>query len=153
MSKFQLTCTLTSYDRKFLAHLQYTEMLTPNAIKTSSRKKSLHKITQFCVLNHEEYNRQKRKKSDNWNISGKFSFLSSSTICHLFLHIYMTRGLGCCLFLILTFIHWWIFHTLFHTWNLFLINRNLVFIVNTKEFWCTKFFFQQSMIFNGPFIS
>ena len=65
MSKFQLTCTLTSYDRKFLAHLQYTEMLTPNAIKTTSRKKLIHKLTEFCVLNHEEYNRQKRKKSDN----------------------------------------------------------------------------------------
>ena len=66
MSKLtKLTCTLTSDDRKFLAHLQYTEMLKPSTIKTSSRKKLIHKLTRFCVLNHEEYNRQKRKMSDN----------------------------------------------------------------------------------------
>ena len=37
MSKNLLVSTLTAHDRKMLAQLQYTEMLTPGAIKTSSR--------------------------------------------------------------------------------------------------------------------
>ena len=65
MSKYLLVSALTAQDRKMLAQLQYTEMLTPGAIKTSSRKKILHKISQFCTLNHEEYNRQKKKHNDN----------------------------------------------------------------------------------------
>ena len=65
MSKYQLINTLTAHDRKMLEQLQYTEMLTPDAIKTSSRKKMIHKISQFCAFNHEKYNRQKRKHSDN----------------------------------------------------------------------------------------
>ena len=64
-SKIQLTCTLTANDRKLLGQLQYTEMLTPDAIKTSSRKKILHKISQFCALNHEEYNKLKQTNCDN----------------------------------------------------------------------------------------
>ena len=65
MSKYLLVSALTAQDRKMLAQLQYTEMLTPGAIKTSSNKKILHKISQFCTLNHEEYNRQKKKHNDN----------------------------------------------------------------------------------------
>lgn len=65
MSKYLLVSTLTAHDRKMLAQLQYTEMLTPGAIKTSSRKKILHKISQFCTLNHEEYNRLEKKHHDN----------------------------------------------------------------------------------------
>ena len=42
MSKYLLVSTLTAHDRKLFAQLQYTEMLTPGAIKTSSRKKILH---------------------------------------------------------------------------------------------------------------
>ena len=59
-SKIELTCTMTAHDRKMLDLLQYTEMLTPDAIKTSSRKKIIHKISQFCALNHEEYNKLKK---------------------------------------------------------------------------------------------
>ena len=63
-SKIQLTCTMTAHDRKMLDLLKYTEMLTPDAIKTSSRKKIIHKISQFCALNHEEYNKLKEIYSD-----------------------------------------------------------------------------------------
>ena len=65
MSKCEIVNIYTSHDRKLSHHLQYTEMLTPDAIKTSSRKKMITKMVQFCALNHEEYNRQKRTKSDN----------------------------------------------------------------------------------------
>ena len=57
-SKAQITCTLTSHDRKLLDNMKYTEMLSPNIIKTTSRKNIIYKSAQFCALNHEEYNRQ-----------------------------------------------------------------------------------------------
>ena len=65
MSKFDLIKIYTAHDRKLFHDLQYTEMLTPDAIKTSSRKKMLNKIVTFCTLNHEEYNRKKKARSDN----------------------------------------------------------------------------------------
>ena len=65
MSKFDLIKIYTPNDRKLFHQLQYTEMLTPDAIKTSSRKKMINKIVTYCALNHEDFNRKKRASSDN----------------------------------------------------------------------------------------
>ena len=54
-SKTEITCTVTSVDRKKIENLKYHEALNPNLIKTSSRKKILHKAMQTNILNHEEF--------------------------------------------------------------------------------------------------
>ena len=54
-SKTQITCTVTSADRKKIDNLKYTEVLRPNLIKTSTRKNIIHKAIQTNLLNHEEY--------------------------------------------------------------------------------------------------
>ena len=54
-SKTEITCTVTSADRKKIDNLKYHEALNPNLIKTSSRKKILHKASQTNLLNYEEY--------------------------------------------------------------------------------------------------
>ena len=54
-SKTEITCTETSADRKKIDNLKYHEALNPNLIKTSSRKKILHKAMQTNILNHEEF--------------------------------------------------------------------------------------------------
>ena len=59
-SKTQITCNLTAYQRKILDNMKYTEMLSPNVIKTSTRKNIIYKSAQFWALHHEEYNRQKQ---------------------------------------------------------------------------------------------
>ena len=53
--KSEITCTLTSADRKKIDNLKYHEALNPKMIKTSSRKKILHKASQTNLLNYEEY--------------------------------------------------------------------------------------------------
>ena len=54
-SKTEITCTVTSADRKKIDNLKYHEALNPNLIKTSSRKKILHKAMQTDLRNHEEF--------------------------------------------------------------------------------------------------
>ena len=59
-SKTQITCTLTALERKKIDNIKYAEVLTPNLIKTSTRKNIIYKTIQFHALNHEEYLRQKQ---------------------------------------------------------------------------------------------
>ena len=55
MSKNVVQCTLTTQERKKIDSIKYAEVLTPNLIKTSSRKKILHKDIQMNLLTHEDY--------------------------------------------------------------------------------------------------
>ena len=54
-SKTEVTCTVTAVDRKKLDNIAYLEVLRPNLIKTSSRKKIIHREMQMNLLNYEEY--------------------------------------------------------------------------------------------------
>ena len=54
-SKTEITCTVTSADRKKIDSKKYAEVLRPNLIKTSTRKNIIHKTIQSNLLNHEEY--------------------------------------------------------------------------------------------------
>ena len=71
-SKAEITCTVTSADRKKIDNLKYHEALNPNLIKTSSRKKILYKASQTNLLNYEEY--FIRKKTGYWK-----TFLTGGT--------------------------------------------------------------------------
>ena len=54
-SKTEVTCTVTAADRKKLDNITYLEVLRPNLIKTSSRKKIIHREMQMNLLNYEEF--------------------------------------------------------------------------------------------------
>ena len=54
-SKTEVTCTVTVADRKKLDNITYLGVLRPNLIKTSSRKKIIHREMQMNLLNYEEY--------------------------------------------------------------------------------------------------
>ena len=55
MSKNEIQCTLTTAERKKTANIKYAEVLRPNLIKISSRKKIITKAIQMNLLNYEEY--------------------------------------------------------------------------------------------------
>ena len=54
-SKTEITCTVTTADRKKIDNLKYTEVLNPKLVKTSTKKNILKKAMQMNLLNHEEY--------------------------------------------------------------------------------------------------
>ena len=60
MSKNEVQCTLTTAERKKNDNLKYLEVLRPNLIKTSSRKKNISKAIEMNLLNYEEYRIKKR---------------------------------------------------------------------------------------------
>ena len=60
MSKNEVQCTLTTAERKKNDNLKYLEVLRPNLIKTSSRKKIISKGIEMNLLNYEEYRIRKK---------------------------------------------------------------------------------------------
>ena len=55
MSKNVVQCTLTTPERKKIDSIKYAEVLRPNLIKTSTRKKIIHREVQMNLLTYEDY--------------------------------------------------------------------------------------------------
>ena len=55
MSKYVIQCTLTTAERKKTDNLKYTEVLRPNLIKTSTRKKIITRQIQMNLLDYDAY--------------------------------------------------------------------------------------------------
>ena len=54
-SKIEVTCTLTTAERKKTDSLKYHEVLYPNMIKTSSRKEIIHRAVIEKYLDLDAY--------------------------------------------------------------------------------------------------